>query len=84
MDAASLALVSLALGAIASMVTTLMKKHMPEMDGRVTQLAVFGVCFVIAMVVTIVQKYAPVEVLATLGTSFSAAIAWYEVATKKQ
>ncbi len=78
------AYLALALGILASFITSFLKKRFPEMDGRVTQLAVFAVCLVIAVIVTVIRQYAPPEMLTTLGTSFAAAVAWYEVAIKKQ
>lgn len=74
---------ALALGVVASLVTSALRKHWPKINARTTQLVVFGVCFLIALVVTIVEKYAPPEFLVTLGASFTTAIAWYEVAVKK-
>lgn len=75
---------ALALGVVASLITSTIKKYKPDMDGRVTQMAVLAACFVLALIVTIIQKYAPAEMLATIGTSFAAAVGWYEVVMKNQ
>lgn len=75
---------ALALGVLATYITSLLKKWKPDLEARAIQLAVLAVCFVIALAVTVVAKYAPAELLATLGTSFATAIAWYEIAVKKR
>ena len=60
---------ALALGVMATYVTSMLKKWKPNLEARAIQLVVLAVCFLAAIVVTIVAKYAPAELLATLGTS---------------
>jgi len=77
------AFLALGLGIVASLITSGLKKWKPEMDARITQLAVLGVCFILAIATQLVIQYAPAEIITLLGTSFAVAVAWYEVAMKK-
>lgn len=75
---------AIGLGVIASLITSALKNWKSDLDARLIQLAVLGVCLVLAIVAQLVITYAPADMLALLGTSFATAIAWYEVAMKKR
>lgn len=77
-------LLALGLGVVATYLTALVRKYMPSLSSRETQLIAFGVCFLAALVVALVRQYAPPELLATVGTAFTTAIAWYEVVAKRR
>jgi len=74
---------AIGLGVVATHVTNLIKRRWPSLGSRETQAVVFGVCFVAAVVTTLVMKYAPPELLATLATSFAGAIGYYETVVKE-
>lgn len=78
------AFLALALGVVATYVTKLVRAKLPSVDGRAVQLVVLAVCFVMALAVTVTAKLLPAEALATLATSFSTAIAWYEIAVRSR
>lgn len=74
---------AMALGAVATYVTSALRSKWPKLGAREIQAVVFLVCLALAVVVTLVQKYAPAELLMTLSASFTTAIAYYEIALKK-
>lgn len=78
------AFLALALGVVATYVTHFVRAKLPSVDGRAVQVVVLAVCFVMALAVTIAQHLLPAEALATLATSFTTAIAWYEIAVKNR
>lgn len=75
-------LIGMGLGIVVTYTTALVKKYYPEGGARFIQMAVFVSCFVIAMVVNYVQKYAPPEFLSMLGVAFTTSITYYEIAMK--
>ena len=77
-------LLALGLGVVATYLTALVKRFLPSLSSRETQLIAFGVCFLVALIVAIIRQYAPPEALATVGTAFTTAIAWYEVVAKRR
>lgn len=72
-------LIAAGLGVVATHATNLAKRYMPAITARETQGVVFGVCFIAAVIVSIVAQYAPEEVIATMGAAFTTAITWYEL-----
>lgn len=77
-------IIAMTLGVAVTFATSLAKKFYPEGGARFAQFAALSVCFMAAMVVTYVQKYAPPEFLSTLGVAFTTSIAFYEVAVKER
>jgi predicted PurR-regulated permease PerM len=75
---------ALALGVVATYTTKVVRKWFPSVDGQAVQLVVLAVCFVMALVVTLAKQLLPAEALATLMTSFTTAIAWYELAVRNR
>lgn len=73
---------AIGLGVVATHVTNLLKRRWPSLGSRETQAVVFGVCFLASVAITLVLKYAPPELLATLATSFAGAVSYYEVVVK--
>lgn len=77
-------LIAAGLGVVATYATNLAKRYLPELTARETQGVVFGVCLVAAIIVSVVVKYAPEEVLLTLGGAFTTAVTWYELVKSHQ
>ena len=73
-----------AIGIVASYLTKFIKSKMPELGARESQAIVFATCFAAAIIVWLFQNYAPAELIAVIGGSFTAAIAYYEVVSKKR
>lgn len=71
------------IGLIGTLGVQLAKKWLPDRPIYI-HLSVLGLCLVISLAWTLFRQYAPVEIVEMVISSSGLAIAWYEVALKRQ